>query len=206
MTEVDAFSSCIPLWHKVALLLVSKIFPGDEFYAFDLVSTVLFNSKFLWWVREGRYLSTNVVIVIDNNYFAHVWRTSSWKLCNLHVHSAVFTTTTTLFYSTNAGGVEQIPDTNQQTKRNMLSNSTGRRRTSRLFTNAKRFELRSTEKQLQLLARVDCSRGLQADCKSSAVTSRPCCLKPRFMCTIAILNDCFIHFLLVKTKAPHRLK
>lgn len=82
----------------------------------------------------------------------------------------------------------------QISKRNRLSNSTGRRQTSRLFTNAKGFELRSTEKQLQLLARVDCSRGLPADCKSSAVTSRPCCLKPRFMCTIAILNDCFIHF------------
>lgn len=67
---------------------------------------------------KGGFLSTNVVFVIDNNYFAHVWTTSSSKLCNLHVHLAVFTTTTTttLFYSTNADGVEQIPDTNQQTQ------------------------------------------------------------------------------------------
>ena len=48
MAELDAFPSCIPLWHEVALLLFSKILPGDECYAFDLVSTVLFNSKFLW--------------------------------------------------------------------------------------------------------------------------------------------------------------
>ena len=48
MTESDDLSSYVPLWHEVAVLLFAKIFPGDEFYAFDLLSTILLNSKFFW--------------------------------------------------------------------------------------------------------------------------------------------------------------
>ncbi|KAJ7323457.1 RNA polymerase II associated protein 1 [Desmophyllum pertusum] len=40
------YSSYVSLWHEAALSLFSKIFPGDEFYAFDLLSTILLNAKF----------------------------------------------------------------------------------------------------------------------------------------------------------------
>ena len=45
-TESQDLISTVPLWHEVGLLLFAKLLPGDEFYAFDLLSTVLFNSKF----------------------------------------------------------------------------------------------------------------------------------------------------------------
>ena len=48
LTDVADFAHIIPLLHEVALLLFAKILPGDEFYAFDLLSTVLLHSKFLW--------------------------------------------------------------------------------------------------------------------------------------------------------------
>ena len=48
MTELKELSSSIPLFHEAAMLLFAKLYPGDEFYALDLLSTVLLNSKFLW--------------------------------------------------------------------------------------------------------------------------------------------------------------
>ncbi|XP_068681600.1 RNA polymerase II-associated protein 1-like isoform X1 [Montipora foliosa] len=47
LTDVADFAHIIPLLHEVALLLFAKMLPGDEFYAFDLLSTVLLHSKFL---------------------------------------------------------------------------------------------------------------------------------------------------------------
>ena len=41
------FTRIISLLHEVALLLFTKFLPGDEFYAHDLLSTVLLNSRFL---------------------------------------------------------------------------------------------------------------------------------------------------------------
>ena len=46
------FAHIISLLHEVALLLFTKFLPGDEFYAHDLLSTVLLNSRFLWWVNK----------------------------------------------------------------------------------------------------------------------------------------------------------
>jgi len=45
-TDSDEFSSHVSVWHETALSLFSKIFPGDEFYAFDLLSSILLNAKY----------------------------------------------------------------------------------------------------------------------------------------------------------------
>ncbi|XP_015763602.1 PREDICTED: RNA polymerase II-associated protein 1-like [Acropora digitifera] len=54
LTGMADFAHIISLLHDVALLLFTKFLPGDEFYAHDLLSTVLLNSKFL---RESDGLS-----------------------------------------------------------------------------------------------------------------------------------------------------
>lgn len=54
--ESDERSSNDSLWHEAALSLFSKIFPGDEFYALDLLSTILFNSKFFGKVKRPPFM------------------------------------------------------------------------------------------------------------------------------------------------------
>ncbi|XP_029211731.2 RNA polymerase II-associated protein 1-like isoform X2 [Acropora millepora] len=54
LTGMVDFAHIISLLHEVALLLFTKFLPGDEFYAHDLLSTVLLNSRFL---RESDGLS-----------------------------------------------------------------------------------------------------------------------------------------------------
>ena len=41
------------LYHTSSLHLFSRLFPGDEFYAHDLMSVVLFNSAFFQWVLRN---------------------------------------------------------------------------------------------------------------------------------------------------------
>jgi len=47
VADSDEISSHVSLWHHTALSLFSKIFPGDEFYAFDLLSTIVLNPKYI---------------------------------------------------------------------------------------------------------------------------------------------------------------
>ena len=48
----DGLSEFASIYHEAALVLFARLQPGDEYYAHDLMSTVLYNTRFYPWVSE----------------------------------------------------------------------------------------------------------------------------------------------------------